>query len=141
MRPEDQIADIDAEIDFLWKMRRGLCKVIRDTEHKRRERDKRVAEREERERAYLRARANAGLEPPTLTPNFDLLLDILEKQGRLRDARTLTRSERGLLTRMENRNLVFLSTSGFWVVETHADIKGFRAGLEREHKKKAGVDA
>lgn len=132
MRPEDQITDIDAEIAFLWQMRCDLKKAIRVAEHKRRERDKRVAERIREENATLATRADAGLEPPTLA-SYEAVLDALEANGRIRDVRGMTRSERGLLRRMANRRLVFLSTSGVWVVETHADLKGFRADLEREY--------
>ena len=132
MRPEDQIADLDAEITFLWQMRRDLKKAIRQAEHLRRKRDERVAERQRQWNAELATRADAGLQPPTLA-SYVAVLDALEANGKIRDVRGMTRSERGLLRRMANRRLVFLSTSGVWVLETHADLKDFRADLEREY--------
>ena len=135
MRPEEQIADLDAEIAFLWQMRRNLQKAMRVAEHNRRERDKRVAERRREYNTEVATRVDAGLEPPTLA-SYEAVFDALEANGKIRDVRGMTRSERGLLRRMANRRLVFLSTSGVWVVETHADLRGFRAEVEREYNRR-----
>jgi len=132
MRPEDQIADIDAEIAFLWQMRCDVKKAMRVAEHKRRERDKRVAERiaEQRRKAGLRNAAGVrGLFFPD-PRRFDAVFDALLEHGRITDVRGLTAAERGLLRRMRNRGLLGLTPYGVWVVEHLADIKGFRAELE-----------